>query len=64
MLDKAKGYGDRRGGFILDRGYFSKENIHFMDDNGYDFVMSNDGREKRVYSPEKCLATKTVSILN
>ena len=26
-------------GFILDRGYFSKENIHYMDKCGYDFVI-------------------------
>lgn len=38
-LDKAKGYGYKRIGFILDRGYFSKDNICFMDDNGYDFII-------------------------
>ena len=27
MLEKAKGYGYKRIGFILDRGYFCKENI-------------------------------------
>ena len=42
-LGKAKGYGYRRVGFILDRGYFSKENIRFMDDNGYDFVIMAKG---------------------
>ena len=31
MLDKAKGYGYKNCGFILDRGYFSKANIRFMD---------------------------------
>ena len=31
MLEKAHGYGYRRVGFILDRGYFSKENICYMD---------------------------------
>ena len=34
MLDKAKGYGYKNCGFILDRGYFSKANIRFMDKNG------------------------------
>lgn len=30
----------KEAGFILDRGYFSKENIHFMDKNGYEiFIM-------------------------
>ena len=39
MLEKAKGYGYKRAGFILDRGYFSKENIQYMDECGYDFVI-------------------------
>ena len=47
-LEKAKGYGYRRIGFILDRGYFSKENIHFMDENGYDFVIMVKGMKKLV----------------
>lgn len=47
-LGKAKGYGYRRVGFILDRGYFSKENIRFMDDNGYDFVIMVRGMKKLV----------------
>lgn len=28
MLEKAAGYGYKNVGFILDRGYFSKENLH------------------------------------
>lgn len=47
-LDKAKGYGYRWVGFILDRGYFSKDNIRFMDDNGYDFVIMVKGMKKLV----------------
>ena len=43
MLEKAKGYGYRKAGFILDRGYFSKENIHYMDKYGYDFVIMMKG---------------------
>lgn len=43
MLEKAKGYGYRKVGFILDRGYFSKENIHYMDSCGYDFVIMAKG---------------------
>lgn len=39
MLEKAKGYGYRQVGFIVDRGYFSKENIHFMDKSGYEIIM-------------------------
>ena len=43
MLEKAKGYGYRKAGFILDRGYFGKENIEFMDKSGYDFVIMVKG---------------------
>jgi transposase len=43
MLEKAKGYGYKRIGFILDRGYFSKENIRYMDDCRYDFVIMVKG---------------------
>ena len=47
-LKKARSYGYRYVGFILDRGYFSKENIHFMDENGYDFVIMVKGMKKLV----------------
>lgn len=43
MLEKVKGYGYKRAGFILDRGYFSKENIQYMDECGYDFVVMVKG---------------------
>jgi hypothetical protein len=43
MIDKAVGYGYKRIGFILDRGYFSKENINCMDNCGYDFVIMIKG---------------------
>lgn len=43
MLEKARGYGYRNVGFILDRGYFSKGNIDYMDDCGYDFVIMVKG---------------------
>jgi transposase len=43
MLEKAKGFGYERIGFILDRGYFSKDNIQYMDSCGYDFVMMVKG---------------------
>jgi transposase len=39
MIDKANGYGYRGIGFILDRGYFSKRNIEYMDASGYSFVI-------------------------
>ena len=43
MLGKAEGYGYRKVGFILDRGYFSRENIEYMDRCGYDFVIMVKG---------------------
>ena len=42
-IDKVKGYGYRHIGFILDRGYFSKENIQYMDRAGYDFIIMVKG---------------------
>jgi transposase len=43
MLEKAHAYGYHRAGFILDRGYFSKDNIRYMDSCGYDFVIMMKG---------------------
>ena len=43
MLEKAKSYGYRNAGFILDRGYFSEPNIRFMDRNGFDFILMVKG---------------------
>lgn len=48
MLEKAKGYGYKNAGFILDRGYFSKANLHFMDKNGYDFVIMVKGMKSLI----------------
>ena len=47
-LRKAKGYGYEHVGFILDRGYFGKENITFMAENGYDFVIMAKGMKSFV----------------
>ncbi len=49
MLDKAKAYGYRKVGFILDRGYFSKNNIEYMDQNGYSFVIMVKGMASFVH---------------
>ena len=43
MLDKAFGYGYKKIGFILDRGYFSSENIQYMDKCEYSFVIMVKG---------------------
>ena len=39
MVDKVKEYNYEKIGFILDRGYFSKDKIRYMDDNGYSLII-------------------------
>ena len=48
MLEKAQGYGYRQIGFILDRGYFSKENIRYMDKCGFEFIIMMKGMKSMV----------------
>lgn len=48
MLEKAKSYGYENVGFILDRGYFSRENIKYMDKCGYNFVIMMRGSKSIV----------------
>lgn len=43
MVEKVKGYGYRNIGFILDRGYFSKDNLKYMDSNGFGFIIMVKG---------------------
>ena len=43
MIEKAKGYGYKNIGFILDRGYFSKANIRHLDELHYDFLIAAKG---------------------
>lgn len=50
MVDKVIEYGYRKIGFILDRGYFSKENIRYIDDNGYTFIIMCKGCKALVSS--------------
>ena len=50
MVDKVMEYGYRRIGFILDRGYFSKENIRYIDDNDYSFIIMCKGCKSLVSS--------------
>lgn len=50
MLDKAKGYGYKNVGFILDRGYFGRQNIEHMDKCGYSFVIMVKGMADLVSS--------------
>ena len=48
MLEKARGYGYEDIGFILDRGYFSEANIHYMDKCGYEFIIMMKGMKDLV----------------
>ena len=48
MVDKVIEYEYKKIGFILDRGYFSKENIRYIDDNGYTFIIMCKGCKKLV----------------
>jgi transposase len=50
MVDKVRAYGYQKVGFVLDRGYFSKENIRYMDDNGDTFIIMVKGKKKLVSS--------------
>lgn len=48
MVDKVEQYNYKNIGFILDRGYFSKENIQYMDNNGYSFIIMVKGQKELV----------------
>lgn len=48
MLGKAAAYGYKKAGFILDRGYFSEDNIRFMDKNGFEFIIMVKGCKELV----------------
>ena len=43
VFNYAMGYGYKKVGFILDRGYFSKQNIEHMDKCGYSFIIMVKG---------------------
>lgn len=50
MVDKVIEYGYKKIGFILDRGYFSKENIRYIDENNYTFIIMCKGCKALVSS--------------
>lgn len=50
MVDKVIEYGYKKVGFILDRGYFSKENIRYMETEGYAFIIMVKGQKQLVSS--------------
>ena len=50
MVDKVIEYRYKKIGFILDRGYFSKENIQYIDHNNYSFIIMVKGCKALVSS--------------
>lgn len=50
VLEKIRGYGYRNICMILDRGYFAKENIQYMDGSGISFIMMVKGNRELVNS--------------
>ena len=48
MLDKVEGYGYKHVGFILDREYFSRGNISFIDEHHYSFIIMVKGMKSLV----------------
>lgn len=49
-VDKVSEYGYKNAGFILDRGYFSKENIRYMERGHYAFIIMVKGQKELVSS--------------
>lgn len=50
MVDKVSEYGYKKVGFILDRGYFSKDNIRYMERENYSFIIMVKGQKELVSS--------------
>lgn len=50
LLEKVDAYNYRSVGIVLDRGYFSRENIKFMDEKGLQFLMMVKGCKALVSS--------------
>lgn len=50
FVDKAYAYNYRHIGFILDRGYFSRANIEYMDEKKYQFIIMVKGCKPLVSS--------------
>lgn len=50
MVDKVDEYEYKKVGFILDRGYFSKENIRYMEEHDHAFIIMVKGQKELVSS--------------
>ncbi|SCQ00003.1 IS1634 family transposase [Anaerobium acetethylicum] len=49
VIEKFQGYGYKNIGFVLDRGYFSKDNIKYMESCNYDYVIMVKGKASFVH---------------
>ena len=49
VIEKFQGYGYKNIGFVLDRGYFSKDNIKYMESCNYDYVIMGKGKASFVH---------------
>lgn len=49
VIQKFQGYGYKNIGFVLDRGYFSKDNIEYMKSCQYDYVIMVKGKASFVH---------------
>lgn len=50
MLNRTAAYGYKKIGFILDRGYFSRNNLMLMDQHGYSFIIMLKGLNPLVHA--------------
>lgn len=58
MVDRASYYGCKNVGFILDRGYFSIENIKYFEKHHYDYILMTKGNASFVQKAiEECSAS-------
>ena len=46
MVERARQYGCREIGFILDRGYFSLRNVRYFEKHNYDYILMTKGNAK------------------
>lgn len=56
MVERANTYGCRKVGFILDRGYFSIDNIKYFEKNSYDYILMTKGNASFIRKAiEECI---------
>ena len=58
MVERAYKYGCKDIGIILDRGYFSQNNIKYIERKGYDYVLMTNGNAKFIQEAIKEVGAK------